>query len=249
MSDEEEDKQVLCGVIYALYRLGDASQMKRLAALLVDPNPWVRADAATIMGKTGHPSAKSQLKNLVTDERNIDVLVRARESLAMLGDTPSAMRLEGDTLSTFVDDSIDAIRALSRLGGDRARQQLEYLIGRSDLSPLVRVAAAGGLGRMGMFDAMGYDLCVRATTQPRIVLQESADNDQTPNEAEIRSLRQLAAISLGWIGRPVAVDHLYPLLGSRDGRIRVAAAMSILQLLPSYSEDVQDVAAPGPELP
>ncbi len=251
---EEENKNVLCGVIYALYRLGDDSHMNRLAKLLVDPNPWVRANAAFIMGKAGQPSAVwavQLLKDLVNDERNIDVLVRARESLAMLGDVASAMRLEGDTLGPFVDDSIDAIRALSRLGGLRAQQQLEYLvISRTDLSPLVRVAAAGGLGRMGVFNQVGYDLCVRSATRPISVLGESADSQRTPGEADIRALQQLSAISLGWIGRSGAVDHLHPLLGHRDGRIRVAAAMSILQLLlPNYDQDPVDVTTTEPELP
>ena len=246
---EEADKRVLCGVIYAMYRLGDDSQMSRLAKFFDDRHPWVRANAAFIMGKSGHPSAVQLLKDLVDDERNIDVLIRARESLAMLGDTPSAMLLEANTVGQFVDDNIDAIRALSRLGGLRARQQLEYLTSRTDLSPLVRVAAAGGLGRMGVFNQVGYDLCIEAATKPQIVLKESTDGDQAPNEVDVRGLQQLAAVSLGLIGRPAAVDQLYPLLGSRDPRIRVAAAMGILQLLPSYGQTGPDTGTTEPDWP
>ena len=246
---EEGDKRVLCGVIYAMYRLGDDSQMSRLAKFLDNAHPWVRANAAFIMGKSGHPSAMQVLKDLGVDERNVDVLIRARESLAMLGDTASAIQLEGDTMGQFDDDRIDAIRALSRLGGPGARQQLEYLTERTDLSALVRVAAAGGLGRMGVFSRVGYDLCIDAVTKPSIVLKESADRDQAPNEADIRGLQQLAAVSLGLIGRPAAVDHLYRLLGKRDPRIRVAAARGILQLLPSYGQTGPETGITEPDSP
>ncbi len=245
----ETDKRVLCGVIYALYRLGDDSQMSRMAMLLEDPDPWVRANAAFIMGKSGDPSALQPLKNLISDEQNTNVEIRIMESLAMLGDTSSAMSLEAYTTWQFVDDKIDAIRALARLGGERPRLQLEFLTHNTDQMPLVRVAAAGGLGRMGVFSQTGYNLCIMAVSQPRKVLCDWAEDHRIPGEADIRALQQMAAISLGWIGRPAAVDHLYPLLGDRNGSVRVAAAKSILQLLPSYNDNLLDLTASEPELP
>ncbi len=241
--DEKENKQVVCGAIYALYRLGDASQMNRIAMLLVDRSPWVRAEAATIMGKTGHDSAMDLLKDLVQDEHDPNVLIRTRESLATLGDAEQAVKLEGDTRGQFADDRIDAIRAVSRLGGSRVRGLLEYLVSKTDDSPLVRVAAAGGLGRMGIFSQTGYNLCIRSLADPAGVLHESAEEGQRANQADIRALQQFSAIALGWIGKDVAVDHLYPLLKHEDGNIRVAAAMSILQLLPDGRE-----APPAPDV-
>jgi len=243
MADREEpDKRVYCVVIYAMYRLGDDSRMSDLHKLLTDQDEWVRASAAYIMGKTGHESALQALKNLVGDETNVNVQIRAREAMAMLGDTASAMRLEAYAMWPFIDDKIDAIRALSNLGGSRARTLLEYLTNKEDIPTLARVAAAGGLGRMNVFDQAGYDLCIRSLTQPAKVLKESGKKEQIPSDADIRALQQMAAVSLGPMGRTGAVDYLYPLLGHKDGSIRVAAAKSILQLLPSYSENVLDLA-------
>jgi HEAT repeat protein len=200
------------------------------------------------MGKTGHPSAADLLDDLIADEQDTNVLIRARESLASLGDVEQAVRLEGYTRGPFADDRIDAIRAVARLGGPRAKSLLEYLVSKYEDPALVRVAAAGGLGRMGTFSQNGYNLCIRSLTDAKGVLHESDEDGRVPNAADIRALRQLAAISLGWIGQDPAVDALYPMLSDEDGNIRVGAAMSILRLLPEGEEQPVEPAPEADEL-
>jgi hypothetical protein len=58
---------------------------------------------------------------------------------------------------------------------------------------------------------------------------------------EINSLQGLAAIGLGWMNRTGAIEVLHPLLFSKDGAVRVAAAMSILRLLGSGPTESQGV--------
>jgi HEAT repeat protein len=244
---EEESKMVRPGLIYATYRLGDTSRMSELSALLFDTNPWVRANAAFVMGKVNHPSAVDSLKNLLEDELNVDVKIRALESLAMLGDTRSAMMLEGFAKGQFVDDQIDAILGLARIGSDRGKIEFRRIY-QSDLTaPVVKVAAVGALGRMDIFDQDGYEYCINAMNQPYTVLKDAYPKKEiTP--AEIRSLRQMAVTALGWMGRPLAVNDLYPLLKDRDGSVRVAAARSIYQLLPgSVVYQAYETPTPEPE--
>jgi HEAT repeat protein len=239
---EEESKMVRPGLVYAAYRMGDSTHMPELSMLLFDKDPWVRANSALVMGKVNHPSALRSLKNLLTDESDVDVTIRALESAAMLGDNRSAMRLEGYVKSQFVDDQIDAILGLARIGSERAKSEFHRTFNSEVMAPVVKVAAVGGLGRMRIFDQQGYDYCVRAMQEPYTVLKEMyPEKEVTP--AEIRALRQMAVTSLGWMERPVAVNELYPLLKDRDGSIRVAAARSIYQLLPG---SVTYIAPPMP---
>jgi HEAT repeat protein len=249
---DEEDYRVRSGYIYALHRLGDDTNMPELMYLLNLPDWETRANAATIMGMVNHPSAVRGLRNLLADESDQTVQIRIHESLATLGEEQNAMQLEAYTKpGNDTGDQIDAIRALARLRTDRARVELERVLYADNVPLVVRVAAAGGLGRMRVYNEYGYDLCLEAISTPHQMLQEEAP-DERIDAAQIRALQQMGAVSLGWIGEPRAIDHLYPLLRRPDPDVQVAAAMSILQLAPNRGrlddEPVMDdaVMAPAP---
>ena len=227
----EKDRRVLGPVIYALWQLGDDSHVKDLAKLLWDKRAAVRANAAQAMGKMKHEAAIRHLKTLHRDEEDPMVQIQLVESLSLLGDRASQRFLEAYTKSAFIDEQVVAIQALGRVKSPRGESLLKGLLGSKNL-PRVRVAAAGSLGGLGHFDRGGYDLCLDAVRDPERVMKKSSTmKGQRIKQDHATALRQLAAISVGWMGKDGAVDSLYALLDNPQGSVRVAAAMSILRLL------------------
>ena len=253
-SDPEIDRSAHCAVCYALYRLAETDEARKeyagpLGYHLQDADPEVKRNAAMVMGKIGHPSAIQPLKDMLDDVQEVKVKVNIVEALAKLGDAASGMTLEGYcVMRTMTGIQLFAIQAMSELTPEGVEGVLLDRFYNDD-SPRVRVAAAGGLARIGMGDDETYDLCVHALYSAEEMLAE-ADPENEVRDEFIMSLEQLAALSLGRFGRPEAVNHLYPKLDSKFGQVRVAAARSILQLLPeSYLPPrfSDDAAAGGPE--
>jgi len=223
------DKRVYSAVLYALHELGDDTRTGDLQRLLFHREKEVRASAAAVMGKMGEPSAIGLLKDLLFNERDPGVKFQVTESLAMLGDEASTQRIEAYTKGYFVDLRLVAIPAVGRLNLKHGPYILQDLL--KDKHPRVRVAAASALAKIGKTDEASYQYCVRALEQPRKVFDEATKGKRKVSDIEISSLQGLAAQALGRMYHYEAVDVLHPFLSSRDGRVRVAAAMSILKLL------------------
>ncbi|MGA2265085.1 MAG: HEAT repeat domain-containing protein [Phycisphaerae bacterium] len=253
----EPDRRVMPAVIYALYRLGDATYASDLFTLLFDPEKEVRANAALAMGKMQEPSAVGPLKTRLGDEQDPLVRLQIIESLAMLGDAASSLSLEAYTKKTpFIDERLVAIPAMARVHSSNALQVLNELLAATRQPPRVRVSAAGALGMLGQSSPVGLALCREAAADPQKVLDKSYGGRRTGSELEAGSLQRLAALALGWLGNDYTVADLYPLLHNSDGSVRVAAAMSILRLLPAYQQPLppsalgpSQPAAPSPEQP
>jgi len=228
----EPNKIVFCAVIYALHQLGNDQFTGDLGALLFDAEKEVRASAALAMGKMGEPSAVKALKRLALLEEKITgsdlVKIQVNESLALLGDQAAAMRLEADA-KVPSDGQMVAIDGLGKIGTWRTIRVLDNLLGSGN-SPRVRVAAAGALARTGEVDEESFRLCVETAVNPQQTMRKAAGPNRRLDNIEISSLQRVAAISLGLMKRPQAVNSLAPLLNNPDGGVRVAAAMSILRL-------------------
>ena len=225
------DKRVYGAVIYALYALGDSSHASDLIRLLKHREPEVRANAAMVIGRMGEPSGIDLLKNRLYEEEPLsqwNVMVNIYEAMATLGDTASAMRLERFIREKDMQVRLAAIDAYPRCAPDRARIVLLDMINPRE--PVrVQVAAAGSLAKLGMVYSRTYDLCIKAAREPQSLL--SADTGE-PDNMQVITLQRLAAISLGYMDRIEAVDVLQQLLKSPFKPVRVAAAMSIMRLLP-----------------
>jgi len=234
----ESDRRVYCAVIYALHTFGDDTHAPQLVKLLADREKEVRAQAALAMGKMGEVSAIGPLKTLLGDERDAMVELQVVESLALLGDEGSLLRLEAYAKRPFLDERLVAVGAMARCGSVRAVPVLQELLDRPNPTRL-RAAAAGAMARLGHVDRDGYRLCARAAENPRQALGTS-ELQGSALELEAQSLQQIAAISLGWMGDRSAIDVLQPLLASPSGAVRVAAAMSILRLTGSESPAPQE---------
>jgi len=230
----EPDRRVYCAIIYALHMLGNDTHAPDLAALLGDREKEVRAQAALAMGKMGEVSAVGPLKTLLSDEREALVELQVVESLALLGDEGSLLRLEAYVKRPFLDERLVAVGAMARTGSQRWLAVLQEVLDRPG-QPQVRAAAAGALGRLGRVDPEGCRLCLRALTQAQAML-EAAQTHAEPKPEEVDSLRQIAALALGWMGDRSASGALEPLLRDSSGAVRVAAALSILRLAGAAGE-------------
>ncbi len=238
----EPDKRVFCAVIYALHRLGDSSQTTHLGQMLFDAEKEVRANAALVMGKMGEPSASVPLETRYGDEQDPSVQMQLVESLAILGNTKYSHLLEAYTKTQFLEDRLVAISAMERVNSPRAGTVLKQLLDDMRQPPRVRVAAAGTLARLGEVSPKGYTLSLDAVKDPKTVI----NNGEDVSDLALFSLQRLAAIALGQMRLPQAIDELHPLLESRDGGVRVAAAMSILRLLEIRQFPLESTAMEGP---
>jgi HEAT repeat protein len=227
----ERDKTVYCATIYALFRLGETSHATPLGRLLFDDEREIRANVALIMGRMREPSAIGPLKSLLTDEQDVGVQLLIVEALALLGDQRNARIMEAYTKTQYEDERLVAIRAMPEIASTQTAVVLWGLAARHE-PPRVRIAAAEALGRMGETAPALTRLCVRAAEAPEAVLADAAKRGEEIPITWVTSLQQLAAIALGRIGEPTAVNTLHPLLRHEDGAVRVAAAMSILRLFP-----------------
>lgn len=246
--ENEPDRRVFAGVIYALYRLGNDEYAGELARLLFDPEKEVRAMAAMGMGRMGEPSAVGPLETLYSDERDPAVRVQVVESLAMLGEERYQTLLEAYTKTQFMDERLVAISALQRVQHPRARDVLSDMLSERQ-PPRVRVAAAGGLARLGTVTHETYRLALRAARRPRSLLTGEITETQEVEEVNVFSLQRLAAIALGWMDRPDAVPALRDLLEHTDSGVRVAAAMSLLRLLPEDVDGMPPAGLSGESVP
>ncbi len=239
----EPDKRVFCAVIYALHSLGDISFTGELGVLLFDDEKEVRANTSMILGRMGEPSAKVPLRQLMLDERDISVQLQIVEALALLGDNRYMSLLEAYTKTQYLEDRLVAIGAMERVRSTRSPMVLRQMLVTKQ-PPRVRVAAAGGLARLGEITEEFYELCFEAVQNPRKMLEKRSGPKVEISQIEVGSLQRLGAISLGWMENEPAVDLLHQLLDSNDGGVRVAGAMSILRLLESYGEVPVEPKAP-----
>ena len=132
----------------------------------------------------------------------------------------------------FLDTRLAAVRAMSRFPSARSVAMMRQILDDGRNPPQLRVAAAGGLARMGQMDQDGLKLAVvEAACQPEPMLRDAYKGEKEVTPAEVNQLQQLAAVSLGYMNRPASIDALATLLHDDDVDVQVAAAMGILRLV------------------
>ncbi len=234
-----------CDVVYALHRLGDTTHTHRLGALLQHGRADVRAEAACMMGKLREQSAKEPLRSRLRDERDLKAELVIIEALALLGDEGSVYLLEAFTkYGQYLDHQMVAVGALGQLDYPRARHVLEKALDNDEMDPLVRVAAAHSLARLG--DARGYDRARQALDAPEEMLRKhrGSRTEKVDFDFDAVRLQIQAALGLGHMRKPAAVNALHPLLQSPQGVVRVAAAEAILRLLSGHRRDARTAGKP-----
>lgn len=245
----EPDKRVFCALIYALHELGDDSKTGQLAPLLYDTEAEVRSHAAMAMGKMGEPSAIEPLKSVLSNEQDEAAKIQLTESLAVLGDSRSAEVIEAYTKGYFLDLRLAAIPAMANTGSPRALRVLKELTASREPAR-VRVIAAGEMAKMGYAAPGMYDYCIAALRDPDAILKRSAKASRRAADSDTGSLRQLAALAVGWYGNETGLSELHPLLASDQGPVRVAVATSVLRIVRRHGPSAWPTMTPeAPAVP
>ena len=241
VDNPKTDERVVCAAIYALYQIGEDQFAYQLGVVLSSRFELGRASAAQAMGKMGEKSAIGPLKTALGYEPNDAAKISMVEALALLGDKQSQLYVEGYAQSYYLDMRLPAIPILAKLKTPKAQLVLTSLLADRN-PPRIRVAAAGGLGYMGLFDEKGYKLCLAAAENPHKVLQGAFPKTKESITSDVASsLQRLAAMALGDIQCAGSLRVLQNLLQSNDGSVRVAAAWAILQMLEPKTVEVHQV--------
>jgi len=230
--DPKADTSVICACIYALHTIGHDKHMNELGRILMGESVSGRANAAMVMGKMNEQSAIGPLQALMVEETDPRVKYNAVEALAKLGNKRAISIMESYVKGYYLDLRLAAIPVLTEINHPRTKPLLENLMAETK-PPRVRISAAGGLGVLGIAD--GYTICIRALEDPQEILSSMYGKNRPLKTREIAalvsSLRRLAAISLGKIRNSDALGVLLPLLQDHDGSVRIAAAMSVVEIL------------------
>jgi HEAT repeat protein len=230
IENPQTDQRVVCGAIYALYRMGNDKYAGQLGTILISEFNLGRGTAAMVMGKMGEKSAIGPLKSLLADEQDPGVRFNAIEALARLGDQRSTQFLESYAKAgVYLDLRLPAIPVIAEIRAPRAESILTRLID-SKQPPRIRVAAAGGLGVLGVKNKKGYDYCVGALENPDEMLRKAYGAGRTIKPVQVSSLQRLAALSIGNMKQARGLKVLLPTLQNQDGAVRVAAAVAILEI-------------------
>ncbi len=239
--DPDTDKNVLCGVIYALHRLGDDSRAPLLGPMLYDASAEVRANSAMAMGKFGSDAAIGPLSSRMDVERNRGVRLQIAESLAKLGDERSYGILMNFAHIGEPHERMAAVAALGRAGGPRAKHAVLWAIDETQ-PPLLRLVAGGALGQLG--DSRAYWMLLSAIEDPEGFSQLSSDKPVSLSVENVQQLQSVASLALGHVGETAAVDVLTDLLDSPNPTVAVSAAQSILMLLSQTPQATAAAAQP-----
>lgn len=215
----DESPRVRLGAAFALARAGEKNAAAYLVGGLNSHDENLRCDAAYLVGRLGDPAAVKRLKYVESGEKSGKVLVHIHGALAMLGQPQSVERLisytAGDAVSRIV-----ALQTLVELRNDRAVDAFKLIYSGQKNYLQLRLLAARGLGRLG------YD------TGYKLALQSLNYSAKEAEPEEVLSVRTLAALTLGSIGKSDALPDLRRVAEAEpDERIQVAAACAICQIV------------------
>jgi HEAT repeat protein len=229
----DEDASVRVGAAFALHQLGDTRFSGLMPdALLGDPTPQVRCNAAMVLGGLG---SRGVVKVLARSMRDPDTTVRnhALEAMARLGNPDAQQQLMFMANSGIGPEEVFAIQALAVTG---ERKYEELFLGKmaDDVGRHIeiRLAAARAMGLLGRPE--GLEVTMRGLRFDRPSLNEPGD----PPAAQILRARVMAIAAAGAIGRSEAIPDLTAIMeANEDPRLQVAAATAILQILDSVHDD------------
>ncbi len=221
----DENPSVRAAAIFAMHRMGDASQTRQLAQMLLySTDQEVRRNAALIFAELGDAKAMPVLRRAVRDN---DIAVRwhVYEAMARLGDKEAAERLILFAHSTYGDERLIGILALGRIGDRQAAACLQDMIRRDN--PLeVKLAATRSLGQIGM--PLNQETALKALAW--VPEKKSKEIPAEPQEIRQVRIRSMAALALAEVGKPDVLPDLLASMRQDDPRVGVAAAAAVLRI-------------------
>ncbi|MEM1330165.1 MAG: HEAT repeat domain-containing protein [Planctomycetota bacterium] len=231
---------VRLGAVYALARLGrDVDRAPLASALLSDPSPRVRAQAAFVFGKLGEPSALPMLRQAtraripLASSGEMKLLeLQIAEAMVRLGETDRVQVIRAALFPSRPEELEAAALAVQILGsvGDRgAIDQLIYLSEQRDemgnLMPAeVRLGIASALSKLGQPEGW-------------FIAEQYRDSDRS-------LIRAQAAAVYGLTRGPQNGDRLADLLEDESELVRVAAAGAVIRNLAPAGPRIESTGAP-----
>lgn len=213
---------------------GKSGQARVLESALQMRSPWIRANAATILGLIGERTSVDALVGALSDLDG-DIRVAAAKSLAMIGDrraTPGLIRALQDEQWEVREEAVNALAALR---DPEAVPALCWAAVVTDVSPPVRLAVARCLGCFGCDDTFKalFQLARDEQSKVRLAVLEQAhrfDSDRglelialslKDSDARVRHQAICAISRLQGVGMP---SLLLELLDDPDPSIQLSAA-------------------------
>ncbi len=210
--------------VFALHKLGDASYTGELADSLMNRDDVAgQKHAAMILGRLGEDGA---VKLLARQANASDPGLRANvlEALVLLGSKEGQAAVYATAYSGIGAEEAFALTVLGRNPLTEHRD-LFYQKLKSAAHIETRLTAARALGNLG--DKRGYKTALKA-----LGFTETRGTKNDPAENRTFRVRQLAAIALGAIGDPRALDKLKKVMNTEgEPRLQIAAAKAILDIL------------------
>lgn len=223
---------VQSAALFALRRNGAEVDLTPLGQMLFDPSPNVRAQAAFIMGMLGEKSALGPLREAAKDSMSranagkVKIMdLQIAEARVKLGDEAALADIRTALFPSRPEDLEAAVFAMQISGELKDRASINRLI--QFTSPFdeskqpwpgeVRMAAAMALAKMGQ-------------TEGSYIAREYFAGEK-------ESLRAQSAHLFGFTGRPENLPILQRMMNDPDGRVRVAAAASIVRITGSGGGD------------
>jgi HEAT repeat protein len=224
---EHNDPNVRIAALYALHRLGDRRRTGELSDyLLHNRDARVRANAALAIGRLEEPSSAKLLRGALKREPKNLAKLQLLEALAILGDKHAAERLIFDGRSAYPDQATLALGFLANARSPEAEDLFRDRLFSKD-QPEVRMAAARGLGRLGIDDGLEMAVAHLWFKSPK----KSWPKD--PAEQQIARVRGLAAMALEAVGSPLALRSLKDAF-ERPGQseyVRLAIARAAIRII------------------
>lgn len=211
---------------YALAANGDTQAMPLIADyLLHSDDPRLRAQAALVLGELGNSSAVPLLREALAQDMPLAPVGQRRlmslqmgEAMIKLGEQEQIQPIRAALYPARPEDleaTALAARILGEVGDHASENQLALLTARLDdrgnmLPPEVRLSAIYALAQLGR-------------TQGDIFALAYLDDSRA-------SVRGLAALCLGEIGKTEHLGRLEPLMADPDPTVRVHAAAAVVRL-------------------
>lgn len=222
---DHDDANLRVAAYYALHRMGDINHSAYLPEmLLTHESADVRRSAAMVFGMLGEPQAVKLLARAMKDQDQ-PVRQEALESMARLGNREAVQQLTFSSSSGMGFQRVSAINTLGELKDPGLQDTFRYKLHEGEYLD-TRLAAARALGLLGANEGFATALKALDFDSP----QRGIAND--PPRAQIRRVRQMAAIALGAIGDRRALPALQRRLNDQTSPwVQVVAADAILEIL------------------
>lgn len=224
----DPDANVRIAAYFALEQCGLSSTEYRTAwrdCLRKHENPEVRRNAVLALGQLNDTSTIPILRAAANGDSDEGVRTQALEGLALLGDKDAVSRFTFEAFGGVGYRQPFALITLGQVPDDRVVPTLRSRLASSPYLE-ARLAAARGLGAKGWAD--GLELAMRSLdwNKPDRNLPEDRPENQ------IMRVRSMAAMALGEIGDPKALEKLKKTMENpEDPRVQLAAATAILMIV------------------